>query len=124
MPVEGNNPLPYFSMQVITNYIYCGKHYMSVNTAVLPLTTSIDRLFENINLQFTTSSLIKSYMSSIRLEDITSCKDKYMKQVATIWKAVNEYYQGVSSKLFRICRWSGEILFYLISASSKTTIVK
>jgi len=46
MPQESNTPpLPYFSMQIISNYIYGRKHYMQVNTSVLPLTTSLDRLF-------------------------------------------------------------------------------
>jgi len=37
--------MPYFSLQVITNYVYGRKHYMAVNTAVLPFTTNLDRLF-------------------------------------------------------------------------------
>jgi hypothetical protein len=96
MPQESNAPaLPYFSMQIVTNYIYGRKHYMQVNTAVVPLTTSIDRLFESINLQMVMGSIFKAYMSAIRLEDVNSCKNKYVKHVATIWKTVNDYFKGV-----------------------------
>ena len=100
MPQESNTPpLPYFSMQIISNYIYGRKHYMQVNTSVLPLTTSLDRLFQNMNLQMVTATMFKAYLSSIRLQDINSCKNKYIKHVATIWKAVNEYYKPVTHLL-------------------------
>jgi len=45
MPQEGFNAIPYFSFQLITHYIYGRKHYMSINTNVMPLTSSLDRLF-------------------------------------------------------------------------------
>jgi len=45
LPQEGFNPMPYFSMQIVTNYIYGRKHYMSVNTAMVPFTTNLSNLF-------------------------------------------------------------------------------
>ena len=60
---------------------------MSVNTAVIPFTTSLDRLFENMHLQISASTFFKIYLSCLRLEDITVCKNKYIKHAASIWKA-------------------------------------
>jgi len=45
LPQDGFLPLPYFAIQIVTNYIHKRKHYMSVNIGVIPFTTSIDRLF-------------------------------------------------------------------------------
>ena len=54
LPQEGQwAPFPAFSLQIVTNYIRGRKHYLSVNTAVMPFTTSIDRLFDGVNLQVT-----------------------------------------------------------------------
>jgi len=61
---------------------------MAVNTGVLPFTTSIDRLFENMNVQATNCTFFKIYLSSLRLEDIVSVKNKYLKQAASFWKAI------------------------------------
>ena len=75
---------------------------MSVNTGVVPFTTSIDRLFESMNVQATNSTFFKIYMSSLRLEDIVSVKNKYVKHAATIWRAILDYYRGVIFYLYRI----------------------
>ena len=40
---------------------------MAVNTGVIPFTTSIDRLFENISIQQTAATFFKIYLSSLRL---------------------------------------------------------
>ena len=67
LPQDGYLPVPYFAIQIVTNYIYRRKHYLSVNTGVVPYTTSIDRLFENIHIQITGATLFKIYLSSLRL---------------------------------------------------------
>ena len=41
MPEEGNTVLPYFAMQIVVNYISNRKHYMTINTVLAPLTTSL-----------------------------------------------------------------------------------
>lgn len=104
LPQDGFLPLPYFSIQIVTNYIYQRKHYLSVNTGVVPFTSSIDRLFENMHVQATASTFFKIYMSSLRLEDIVSVKNKYLKHAATIWKALLDYYRGVLTALVRTTR--------------------
>ena len=96
LPQEG--PMasaPVFSLQIVTNFIRNRKHYLSVNTAVLPFTTNIDLLFEGINTQITQAAFIKSYLSSIRLEEIGQVRNKYLRQCAGIWKAYWDYYRGV-----------------------------
>lgn len=104
--------MPYFSIQIITNYIRNRKHYLSVSTAVMPFTSSLDRLFENINLQISAASIFKTYLSALRLEELASCKSKYLKHVAPIWKAAHDFYKGVMIMLCRICRRSGEAVSY------------
>ena len=95
LPQDGFLPLPYFAIQIVTNYIYKRKHYMSVNTGVVSFTTSIDRMFENMNIQITAATFFKIYLSSLRLEDLNSVKNKYIKHCSLIWKSINEYYRGV-----------------------------
>lgn len=103
MPQEGFNPMPYFSIQIITNYIRNRKHYLSVSTAVMPFTSSLDRLFENINLQISAASIFKTYLSALRLEELASCKSKYLKHVAPIWKAAHDFYKGNLPAEWRSC---------------------
>lgn len=67
LPQDGFNPSPHFALQIVTNYLLGRKHYLSVNTAVLPFTTSIDRLFENMHMHITASTFFKVYLSSLRL---------------------------------------------------------
>jgi hypothetical protein len=55
----------------------------------MPFTSSLDYLFENINHQITAATIFRTYLSTLRLEEITSCRTKYVKHVATIWKAAN-----------------------------------
>ncbi len=62
---------------------------MQINTAVLPLTTNLGQLFDSCNHNILSSSVYKTYLSSIRLEEINSVKNKYLKQVASIWKAAH-----------------------------------
>ena len=81
--------MPYFSLQVVTNYFHNRRHYLAVNTAVMPFTSSIDYLFENINHQITAATIFRTYLSTLRLEEITSCRSKYVKHVSTIWKVAN-----------------------------------
>ena len=68
---------------------------MSVNTAVMPFTTSLDRLWENIHIQISSATFFKIYMSCLRLEDIMSCKNKYVKHAGSIWKSAHEHYKNV-----------------------------
>lgn len=89
LPQEGFNPNPYFAMQIVTHYIYKRKHYMSVNTAVIPFTTSLDRLWENIHIQISAATFFKIYLSCLRLEDIMSCKNKFVKHAGSIWKCAH-----------------------------------
>jgi hypothetical protein len=113
LPQEGFNPMPYFSMQTVTNYIYNRKHFMSVNTSVLPFTSNIDYLFENINYQISAATIFRSYLSSLRLEEAGACRNKYIKHVSTIWKAANDYYKGVYFCICRISRLNIEMSSYL-----------
>lgn len=99
LPQEGFNPVPYFSIQIVTNYISNRKHYLQVTTAVLPFTTNIETLFENINYQISAVTIFRTFLSSLRLEDIASCKNKYTKQVALIWRAAHDHYKGVTLPL-------------------------
>lgn len=68
----------------------------------MPLTTNLGQLFDTCNHNILSASIYKTYLSSIRLEDINSVKNKYLKQVASIWKAAHEYYKGVKITLFRL----------------------
>lgn len=79
--------MPYFSLQIVTNYMLNRRHYLQVTTAVMPFTSNIDYLFENINHQIVAASIYRTYLSALRLEEIGSCKNKYIKHVAQIWKA-------------------------------------
>jgi hypothetical protein len=109
LPQEGFNPVPYLSLQIVTNYLLNRKHYMQVTTAILPFTSSIDYLFENINYQITAATVFRTYLSSLRLEDINACKNKYTKSVALIWKVAHDHYKGVTYPLPRISLLSSGI---------------
>jgi hypothetical protein len=99
LPQDGFNTTPYFSIQIISHYIYKRKHYMAVNTGVVPFTTSIDRLFENMHLQITSSTFFKIYLSCLRLEDLNTTKNKYIKHAASIWKSINDHFHNVTCLL-------------------------
>ena len=83
-------------MQVITNYRYNRQHFVTVNTIVLPLTTNLEKLYANQNYQVTSAALQKSYLSSVRLEEINIIKNKIVKQLAGIWKCANDFYRKVN----------------------------
>lgn len=121
-PQEASNGLPYFAFQLVTNYISNRKHYMSVNTTVLPLTTSIERLFETANYQVISASIMKMYISMLRLEDINASKNKFVKQVSGIWKAANDFYKKVGPVIFRKQRPKSGPLSLASYASSKATM--
>ena len=87
--------LPYCSMQIVTNYIYNRQHFATVNTLVLPLTTSLDKLFANQNYTQSAATLHRTFMSGLRLEEINLFRNKLIKQLALLWKAANDYYKKV-----------------------------
>lgn len=124
LPQDGFNPMPYFSMQTVTNYILNRKHYMAVNTLVMPFTSKLDLLFDNLNYAVTAATIFRTYMSSLRLEDVAGCRTKYVKQVANIWKSGHEYYKGVRVGVCRSCPWSLGTCCSPSWGSSRTTTAK
>jgi hypothetical protein len=64
----------------------------------MPLTTSIDRLFENMHVHVVSATVFKMYLSNFRLEDMMVSKNKFIKHCSSMWKGIVEYYKGVSFK--------------------------
>ena len=48
-----------------------------------------------MNIQLTSATFFKIYLSSLRLEDLIGVKNKYLKHASLIWKASNDFYKGV-----------------------------
>lgn len=74
-------------MQVITNYQFNRQHFVTVNTSVLPLTTSLEKLYQFQNYSIAASTLHRTFFSNLRLEEVNFCRNKMVKYVATIWKS-------------------------------------
>lgn len=74
------------ALQFITNYIYNRQHFATVNTVVLPLTTSLEKLYANQDYSIAAATLHRSSLSSLRLEDINLFKNKFLKNLASIYK--------------------------------------
>lgn len=92
---QESNQLPYFTFQIITNYLYNRQHFITINTIVLPLTCMIDKLFANTDYAITSASLFKTYLSCYRLQEVNQGKNKMIKQLAVIWRVLNEHYKKV-----------------------------
>ena len=82
-------------MQIITNYIFNRQHFVSINTVVLPLTTSIAKLYEHQDYGIAATTLHRTYLSSLRLEEINGLRNKFIKHVGIIYKAAMDYYKKV-----------------------------
>ena len=59
--------MPYFAMQIVTNYLYNRQHFVTVNTVVLPLTGSLEKLYANQDYTIAATTLHRTFMSSLRL---------------------------------------------------------
>ena len=60
-------PVPYCSVQFITNYQYKRQAYMYVATIVLPVTGYMDKLYPNIDVTATSCAISKGFLSSLRV---------------------------------------------------------
>lgn len=87
--------LPYCALQIVTNYIYSRQHFVAANTVVIPLTTSLDKLFQNTNYVQCAVTLQRTFLSGVRIEEINFFRNKMVKQLALLWKAASEYYKKV-----------------------------
>lgn len=85
MPQENMVTLPYVVMQVATSYVYQRQSYLSVNTIVVPITSDPQKIYNNINYQIAGATIFKSTLSSLRIEDINTVRNKVLKQLSGIW---------------------------------------
>lgn len=87
-------------MQVITNYLYNRQHFVAVNTVVLPVTTSLDKLYDNQDYGLAATTIHRTFLSSLRLEEINMLRNKFVKYLGAIYKCANNYYKKVG-----VCLW-------------------
>ncbi len=62
---------------------------------MIPLTTSVDKLFANQNYTHSAATLHRVFLSGLRLEEINLFRSKTIKQLANLWKAASDYYKKV-----------------------------
>lgn len=72
---------------------------MTVNTVVIPLTTSLDKLFANQNYVQSAATLQRTFLSGVRIEEINLFRNKIIKQLALILKAASDYYKKVLTEI-------------------------
>ena len=70
--------LPYFCLQIITNYFYKRQHYISIATIVNPITGYVDKLYKGIDYQICSSVIYRTHLSSLRLDTAGMSKKKIL----------------------------------------------
>lgn len=86
--------LPYVVMQVATSYVYQRQSYLSVNTIVVPITSDPKKLYDNVNYQIAGATIFKSTLSSLRIEELNSVRNKLVRQLSGIWLAAKAQYSN------------------------------
>lgn len=92
-----NSYIPYCNIQIITNYVYNRQHFITINNIVCPLTNSLQTLYSCQDYNISASTISKTYLSSLRLEDVNNAKNKLIKNIAIIWKNANHFYKKVQN---------------------------
>jgi hypothetical protein len=95
LPQETQPSPPYFAFQIISNFFHQRKHYLEVNTIVIPVTSNVQKIYDTIDSQVVAAGIIKTALSTLRLEDIQMVKNKIMKLAAGVWHCALNYYKKV-----------------------------
>ncbi len=84
---------PYFAFQMVTEYHLNRQRYTSVTTTVIPLTTSLSKLYEGTDYLMTQASFSKSFLAGLRMKDLNVVRTEQIKVLSGIWKAAKDHFK-------------------------------
>jgi hypothetical protein len=83
------------TIQIITRYSMNCNCYVSVTTQVIPLTTSFEAVYQNINFPILSGLVHKIHISGIRMHNAGVVANQLIRTAALIYRSLKNLYKSV-----------------------------
>lgn len=85
--------MPYFALQVVSNYRYKQQSCMCVGTIVQPVTGYLDKMYKSIDSRATIGLMAKVFLSNLRTDHINRARNNLLTACSKLYRSGIEYFK-------------------------------